>query len=314
MCSINVHRQLPALRRWPESPELNKLLLHSRLRFIPKANGWRPIMSTTFRQCSAKDINDTRLLLSSIGALYPEGMDVKSSYNIHRKWLDFVSRRKDPIYFVHADVTDAYGSIVHNKLVDILMSYRSMLPGELNVRSLTSVSADGRRSKNFRTIPFFQDGHERVRRLSPNSILMDLTKKETFNTEKLLTLAIRSVHDVHVTHLKEHYRLQRGIPQGSRLSSSLCHIYYGHMVRECLNPFLNHPDDLLLRVVDDFLYLTPSYQRGCSFYKTIHEGFPTYNAYANTTKSSTNLPNLGKYLSFFLLEEECPKKYIFHHL
>ena len=75
------------------------------------------------------------------------------------------------------------------------------------------------------------------------------------------------------------------------------------MVREHLNEFLSHPDDLLLRVVDDFLYLTPSYQRGRTFYDRIHQGFPSYNAHANTAKSSTNLPYLGKHLHHFLLQE-----------
>jgi len=302
MCSTNAHRQLAALRK-SDVAGSEKLLLHSRLRFIPKANGSRPIMSTTFRQCSSKDINDTRLLLFTIGSLYPEGMDAKSTYNLHRKWADFLRRRASPVYFVHADVQDAYGSIVHTKLVDILVSYRSILPAEMNARTLTYVSADGRRSKNFRMIPFLNDQLEWVKRLPLNSIVLDVGRKEMFDTQKLLKLAIRSIQEVHVTHLKEHYHLQRGIPQGSRLSSSLCHIYYGHMVREHLNEFLSHPDDLLLRVVDDFLYLTPSYQRGRTFYDRIHQGFPSYNAHANTAKSSTNLPNLGKHLHHFLLQE-----------
>ena len=301
MCSTNAHQQLAALRK-SDAAGSEKLMLHSRLRFIPKANGSRPIMSTVFQQCSLKEVNDTRLLLSTIGSLYPEGMDAKSTYNLHRKWADFVRRRTAPMYFVHADVQDAYGSIVHAKLVDILMGYRSILPAELNIRTLSYVSADGRRSKNFRMVPFLNDQLEWVKRLPLNSILLDMGRKETFDTQKLLNLAIRSIQEVHVTHLKEHYSLQRGIPQGSRLSSSLCHIYYGHMVREHLNEFLSHPDDLLLRVVDDFLYLTPSYQRGRAFYNRIHQGFPNYNAHANTTKSSTNLPSLGEYLRHFPIE------------
>ena len=301
MCSINAHRQLPALRKSDAAGSVN-LLLHSRLRFIPKTSGSRPIMSTKFRQCSAKEINDTRLLLFTIGSLYPEGMDAKSTNNLHRKWADFLRRRTDPVYFVHADVQDAYGSIVHAKLVDILMSYRSVLPAELNVRTLTYVSTDERRSKNFRMIPFLNDQHEWVKRLPLNSVVLDIGRNESFDTQKLLKLAIRSIQEVHVTHLKEHYYLQRGIPQGSRLSASLCHIYYGHMVREHLNEFLNHPDDLLIRVVDDFLYLTPSYRRGRAFYSAIHQGFPRYNAHANTAKSSSNLPSLGEYIRHFPVE------------
>ena len=61
------------------------------------------------------------------------------------------------------------------------------------------------------------------------------------------------------------------------------------MLREHLSEFVNHPEDLLIRVVDDILYLTTCGERALAFHKRIHEFFTTYNARVNISKSATNL-------------------------
>lgn len=297
ICSVSLRQPLAVLEKSSaDHTTLDNLLLRARLRFVPKKNGSRPIMSTLFRRVGRKEVNLVRLLLNAISALYVEGMDAKSTHSLHRKWVHFLKRQngtRAPVYFVHADVEDAFGSIDHEKMVDILRWYREQLPRLLNVQTLCHVNPDGHRSKSFQIIPYFHrtDPDEWVQRLSPGAVVFNLgMRSENFDTTKQLEFAIQSIREVHVVHnTKTNYRLKRGIPQGSRLSSALCHIYYGHMVREHLSEFLNHPDDLLIRVVDDFLYLTPSSQRAKRFHQRIHEGFPDYNAYVNIAKSATNL-------------------------
>ena len=297
ICAVSLRQPLPVLKNsTADLSVLENLLLRARLRFVPKKNGSRPIMSTVFRRVSRKQVTSTRLLLHNISGFYSEGMDAKSTHSLHRKWVHFLQRVRPiqtPIYFVHADVEDAFGSIHHDKMVDILRDYREKLPRTINVRSLCHVNADGRRSKTFQILPYFyrSDPVEWVQRLAPGSVVFDLgMRAESLDTAKLIEFAIQSIREVHVMHnSKSHYRLARGIPQGSRLSSALCHIYYGHMVQEHLSEFLNHADDLLIRVVDDFLYLTPSSERARAFHQRIHEGFADYNAYVNITKSATNL-------------------------
>lgn len=299
ICSVSLRHPLAVLSAAsPDNDvisELENLLLRGRLRFVPKKEGSRPIMSTAFRRVGRKEVGLVRLLLHAITGFYKEGMDAKSTHSLHRKWVvHFLKRRPNaPIYYVHADVEDAFGSIHHDKMVDILRWYQTQLPRELVVRTLAHVTPDGRRSRNFQIVPYFCsiDPNEWVQRLAPGTVVFDVgARSERFDTAKLLDFAIQSVREVHVVHNdKAHYRLTRGIPQGSRLSSALCHIYYGHMVREHLSEFLNHPDDLLVRVVDDFLYLTESGQRARAFHHRVHQGFPDYNAYVNPTKSATNL-------------------------
>ena len=131
---------------------------------------------------------------------------------------------------------------------------------------------------------------EWVKQMSPGTVVFHAgIRTDELDVVKILQFAIKSVREVHVVHHDNtHYQLRRGIPQGSRLSIALCHIYYGHLVRENLSEFLNQPDDLLIRVVDDFLYLTPNSERARVFHHRIHQGFTDYSAYVNIKKSATN--------------------------
>ena len=293
ICSASEHDAPPILERVSATPEPGQFFLCAKMRFLPKqGNGSRPIMPTKCPSVPLKLIHDVRLLLQTISLQYREGMDAKASSDFHRKWVDFLRRRtcSGPVFFVHADIKDAFGSILHDRMIEILLQYKDDLPHVTKVRTLTYISPCGRRSRNFRFIPFLNDIEKWVRRLPSNSIVMDLGNSEEFNVEQFIHIAIRSIQEVHVQHNNDNFIFKRGIPQGSRLSSSLCHIYYGHMVRQHLREFLEHPEDLLIRVVDDFLYLTPDYERAERFKCRIRQGFADYNAHLNNSKSTDNLP------------------------
>lgn len=194
---------------------------------------------------------------------------------------------------MNADIEDAFGSINHQKMMSLLKMYGRTLPNELQARTFCTVSPHGRRSKPFCVIPYFQRHNleEWVKQMSPGTVVFHAgIRTDKLDVVKILQFAIKSVREVHVVHHDNmHYQLRRGIPQGSRLSNALCHIYYGHLVRENLSEFLNQPDDLLIRVVDDFLYLTTNSERARAFHHRIHQGFTDYNAYVNIKKSATNL-------------------------
>ncbi|KAJ1672685.1 Telomerase reverse transcriptase, partial [Spiromyces aspiralis] len=52
------------------------------------------------------------------------------------------------------------------------------------------------------------------------------------------------------------YRQATGIPQGSILSPILCNMYYSQMENERLGHLLNDDETLLIRLVDDFLFIS----------------------------------------------------------
>lgn len=120
-----------------------------------------------------------------------------------------------------------------------------------------------------------------------------------------------------VLKLGQCYYLQTvGIAQGSILSTLLCTLYYGHMENSIIFPYLSKndhdrqilPDDvngcaapeattdlsssssqyLLLRYVDDFLFLTTSKKQAISFFTRLWRGFYNYNCNMNKDKFCTN--------------------------
>lgn len=105
-----------------------------------------------------------------------------------------------------------------------------------------------------------------------------------------------------------------GIPQGSVLSTLLCTLYYGHMERNVIYPYLSlsghdmiiqadngcasleatpdvslsFPRYLLLRFVDDFLFVSTSKKQASSFFSRLQRGFQEYNCYMNQEKFCMN--------------------------
>lgn len=55
-----------------------------------------------------------------------------------------------------------------------------------------------------------------------------------------------------------------GQPQGGRLSAALCDIYYSDLDRTHLREFQND-GDLLIRVVDDYLFVTADLNRAARY-------------------------------------------------
>lgn len=105
------------------------------------------------------------------------------------------------------------------------------------------------------------------------------------------------------------YLQQVGIPQGSVLSTLLCSFYYGHMERTVVFPFIekirenlflkidacqssaleNTPNKkfvlaseyLLLRFVDDYIFISTSKKQASMFFSRLERGVRDYNCCMN---------------------------------
>lgn len=74
---------------------------------------------------------------------------------------------------------------------------------------------------------------------------------------------------IHLQVGKAWYRQTQGVSQGSVLSTLLCSFYYGAMETDIISVA---PDDLLMRLVDDFLLVTPSLQQAQRFLARLLKG------------------------------------------
>lgn len=92
---------------------------------------------------------------------------------------------------------------------------------------------------------------------------------------------------------KNFYLQNCGIPQGSILSALLCSFYYGHMENSKIVPFLDkvgmsdgghYCQKLLMRFIDDFLFISTSKKHVVAFLSRLGRGFREYNCEMNKEK------------------------------
>lgn len=137
-----------------------------------------------------------------------------------------------------------------------------------------------------------------------------------------LTFYLKEHIKHNVLHMDNKFYLQGlGIPQGSVLSSLLCSLYYGYLEKNLIIPFLKKackptsryqsgietfqdaaaaecgngdkfvgdtPKYLLLRFIDDFLFISTSKFQASSFLTRLQRGFREFNCYMNEEKFGLN--------------------------
>jgi telomerase reverse transcriptase len=95
------------------------------------------------------------------------------------------------------------------------------------------------------------------------------------------------------------YLQKVGIAQGSKLSPNLCSLYYGHLENSVLSKFLHDdkinsgedvsvPKSLLMRFIDDFIFISFSKKNAIDFFNRMRRGFVYYNCYMNDRKYGFN--------------------------
>ena len=84
------------------------------------------------------------------------------------------------------------------------------------------------------------------------------------------------------------YRQTNGIPQGSVVSTILCGLYYGQFEISHLEELSKKRRNLMLRYIDDFLFVTPHLNDAVQFMTLLHQGIPQYGIEIQQSKSVTN--------------------------
>lgn len=309
------------------------------IRYLPKAQGLRPIVNMKKSYSSPENAEHRNSINASLKSVhevltheaYSSSKNLLASSlltnaEVHSKILNFrrsllpssLSTRdlKDSdlpkLYFVKIDVVSAFDEIRQDKLMKILEEDVVTFERYLAVLiSKTRVEKDRARHFTLRSFvaPSDQRSFEELLEAHPkkgtNSVLSKPSKTEFIDRGQLLSLLREHITRHFIKFGGKFYLQERGIPQGSTLSSLLCSLYFAHLEKTHLRKFLeedvssengdgkggkskNLRKSVLLRWIDDFLFITTDRENAIEFFDTMHAGFEDYGTRCNSNKSQVN--------------------------
>ncbi|XP_061838312.2 telomerase reverse transcriptase isoform X1 [Nerophis lumbriciformis] len=286
---------------------LPKSTVVSHLRFIPKADGsMRPITrllrtdaKTRFFQENVRELRDIlQVCVRSNPSLL--GSTVWGLTDIHKALSSLAAAQKEmprALFFTKVDVSGAYESLPHAKLLQVIGQVLSPVQDQtFCIRSYAKVWTDSHeglrksfaRQDNMRAINMksFVSALQRSNKVH-HAILVEQSCFPDVNGKEVLEFFTQMLNGSFVRFGEKTYRQCRGIPQGSAVSSLLCCLCYGHMEKSLFQGRLN---GLLMRLVDDFLLITPDLQEAHNFLKLFLAGVPEYGLVINPQKVLVNFP------------------------
>lgn len=272
-------------------------------------------------------LRETHAVLKGIQLKEPDklGSSVFDYNDIYRKLCQFkicLNKRSNimpDVFIVVSDVSKAFDSIDQDKLLcvmeDVIYEDQYLLKRFCQVvstkKSLWAHERLMSRDQNITTglTRFSSSLHFG----SLHTVLVNQGRSRYLKREQLLSNLTEHVKR-NVLQFDDKFYLQRkGIPQGSILSSLLCSLYYGHLERNVIFPFLedlsrrhcyqdasaigsssrdkviSSPHYMLLRFIDDFLFISTSKKQAAGLFSQLRSGFRDYNCFMNEEKFCLNL-------------------------
>ncbi|KAG8744116.1 hypothetical protein FRC10_010797 [Ceratobasidium sp. 414] len=227
------------------------------------------------------------------------GASVFGSNDIYRRLSAFKSSVLRPdgsmpkLYFVKLDVRACFDTIEQGKLLGILR--QSLTQDGYMVRKFSQLqfsTGQTRRTFHKKAVPDLEHTHfmtyaARLAECLRHVVFADQVVYGFDYQEETLQLLEEHITDNIVRIGSELYRQVVGIPQGSILSTLLCAIFYGNLEETELR-FTQDPGNILLRFVDDYLFITTDVRMARKFLKIMHKGHPEYGCEVAEEKTLTN--------------------------
>ncbi|XP_064401620.1 telomerase reverse transcriptase-like isoform X2 [Halichondria panicea] len=290
----------------------------SKLRFLPKTKGVRPIVNFRSKinlsgHPQLLSINDqlrdvfhvlnyeknTRpeIIASSCFGLHEVFVKLKR-FSTEQKKVD--TPTKEPLLFVRVDISSCYDSMVPKKALEIVskdvLSQRSYL-----IRCFAKLFISRERVQRLflraatakvNSPSFFKFAKQQAKNHS-NCIFVDKSLCIEIKKEKVKSLLQKHLFGNLVKLGNDYYKQVQGIAHGAKLSTLLCGFYYADMEQNCVLPTVDPSKGLLMRYVDDFLLITREVGVAREFLTTMQRGVAEYNCTINPAKTVTNF-KLGK--------------------
>ncbi|KAI4287710.1 MAG: hypothetical protein L6R35_003030 [Caloplaca aegaea] len=320
----------------------------SHIRLLPKDTGLRPIMNLRRRVTKlqggkpvlGRSINSMLAPVhkmleferqqhpASVGsALFSVG-DIYPKLKAFRDKLRSTAKRIPPLYFAKVDVQSCFDTIPQQGAVKIMehlaseQMYRIARHAQIKASDHRQ-NGKGAYAQVKRARKFIASAHppldfrsfdamieESSASESKNTVFVDNVLRTSHKKQKLLDLLKDHVESNMVKIGKKFFRQKHGIPQGSVLSSLLCNCFYAKLEQEHLS-FTQDGDSLLLRLIDDFLFITTEKKAAVRFLQTMHDGIEdAFKIQAHKMFLDTNYNSVGNVLrNIYENFTECAMKY-----
>ncbi|GAA5841755.1 hypothetical protein JCM5353_007420 [Sporobolomyces roseus] len=197
------------------------------------------------------------------------------------------------LYFVKVDVKACFDTIKQDKLLELVEEILSDTLYYIQKYSQV-VSYAGKTARQFKRQACGDDDLGSFKELAMqlaedlhDVVLTDQVRYDDVDKDKLMSLLKEHITTNLVKVNGRLYRQTDGIPQGSVLSSLLCSLFYGDMENTHLS-FTRDIKSLLMRYVDDFMFVTTKKHLAVRFLQIMHRGIPEYGCFISTEKRLTN--------------------------
>ena len=281
------------------------------LRFVPKKKGVRAIANLAKRTLEKRPdgrIKDLGSINTTLTPLFHTlkhiikenpslvGSSVFSAAEIHSRLVSFIGKQpeKTRFYLASVDIKNAYDNANLEKLFSIL---KDLIPEEeeyLLVRFNTVLCDLGKVNRRYRRMAVpdeplqFPDLAFGLAGEYYNCIFTDQVVYQVADSNVMLKYIEQHVFHHRLKLSSRVYEQRQGIPQGSILSTLLISLLYAHMEKHALGPQMPvgwEQRGLLLRMVDDFIFISTSERDASAFIRIMSHGFPDYGCWLNEAKS-----------------------------
>ncbi|KAG5440265.1 hypothetical protein PCANB_001835 [Pneumocystis canis] len=288
-----------------KSKEVNSDLYlgYSYIRLIPKEIGARPIINLRRKQIKIER-SDTGnkygrkiVFMPSINSMintvfhvltfererFPEYLgsslfsinDIYRNIKMFKKYITGNHLQKKKLYFVKVDVKNCFDTIDQDKVLELVN--RTLQEDEYILRKFVLVTSKlGKINKKFISragssddLCDFKKFADDISHLYHHSIIVDQVVHLFKDKDDIINLLYKHVKGNLVKIGRKIYKQLKGIPQGSILSMMLCAYFYADFEKKCLE-FIQHPDSILLRLVDDFLLISLDKNIAKKFLESMH--------------------------------------------
>lgn len=273
---------------------------YATVRFVPKETSLRPIVNMARRPMGfGRSINaqlQGPLDVLTYEATHPHrcGAAMPSIHAVYARLKEYkrhFCNVMPRLYMVRADIRSAFDSLDHTRLLHLLRALITPEATYLVQRSAQIRPGAGmiRRVQTRRVWPASRAPprmHHAAAQLPRHAVLMDGVTYTTLTGAEVLARVEAHIHYTLIRFGHALYRQTTGIPQGSVLSTLLCNLVLADAERTYL--CVDDRDDCLMRFTDDFLFITPSYERAYGMCKALQTGFPLHGCTIAPEKSLVN--------------------------